>query len=186
MVSTRFVLVITFWSYQCLPDFLMDPRWMSASVKQWVAFILLTVIYILKIGVWLRETTIVSYHWQMRSSILPLPCSFPDFEAWWELCGQRKMLMDMMLLRIFIGICLVPQELHRISEIQWRHLIWLPRRWGRGDWAWIIGSNLFILGLDAEVNNWWILSNDLLIFMFLCRYRKCIIWRGILSFHLFL
>ena len=23
MVSTRFVLVITFWSYQCLPDFLM-------------------------------------------------------------------------------------------------------------------------------------------------------------------
>ena len=30
MMSTRFVLVITVWSYQCLPDFLM---WLIAKHK---------------------------------------------------------------------------------------------------------------------------------------------------------
>ena len=36
MVSTRFVLVITFWSYQCLPDFLM--AYLSLSCPPVVTF----------------------------------------------------------------------------------------------------------------------------------------------------
>ena len=40
MVSTRFVLVITFWSYQCLPDFLMlGSKTLTSSYSQlWVVF----------------------------------------------------------------------------------------------------------------------------------------------------
>ena len=37
----------------------------------------------------------------MKSFILLPHCSFVDFVAWWERCGQWKMLMVVMLLRVF-------------------------------------------------------------------------------------
>src|ERR1700728_2916981 len=90
-----------------------------------------------------REMSLVP---QMRSSILQPPCSFVDFVAWSEHCGEWKMLMDVMLRRIFISTCFVFQELYRILRIRRRHFIWLL---GKEDYGWIVGSSSCMLEPDG-------------------------------------
>ena len=80
---------------------------------------------------------------RMRSSILLPPCSSVDFVAWWEQCGQWKMMMDVMLRRIFISICFVLHELYRILETRPRRFISNHmairemRKWGLGMVRWV-------------------------------------------------
>ena len=101
----------------------------SSQIRNWHFCLPVTV----RLEMWLVH--------RMRSSI-----SFVDFVAWWEHCGQWKMLMGVMLRGIFISICFV-------LKIRRRHFIWLLEKWGKEDWGWVVGSSSCTLvpdGLGGE------------------------------------